>query len=249
MDKVDLDNPVDKPYFNPYQLEPLVNALKYESRFVLSEPYKTFAETLIARVHTDLTSMIPAGTILFRGRLNPIDFHDNKKEIPPYPAHEMGPPPLHLAIPGRINPEGISYLYCAEELDTAASELRPWKGAKITIAEIEVVKDIPIVDLSLNGPAIDIDLIILYEDFTRYFSVQWPPDMKLNYLPSQFFAEHLKSKGLHGIKYKSEFNLGGNNLALFYEEDYKIVDTYNVENIDVTYCIYRDKRNKDEKSI
>jgi DNA polymerase elongation subunit (family B) len=34
---------------------------------------------------------------------------------------------------------------------------------------------------------------------------------------------------------------------LFYEEDYKIIDTYNVENIDLTYCIYRDKRDIAEK--
>lgn len=57
--------------------------------------------------------------------------------------------------------------------------------------------------------------------------------MKVNYLPTQFFAEHFKAIGLRGIKYKSEFNEGGDNYALLCSEDYKIIDTVNVEVIHI----------------
>lgn len=247
MDGNDWNHHKDQPYLNFYRLEPLANALKHESRFVLCEPHKSFAQMVITKVHSDLQTVIPAGTILYRGRLNPLDFRDTSKEIPPFTQSEMGPPPVHLATPGRINPEGISYLYCANDIDTAGSELRPWKGAKITIAEIEIVKDIPIVDLSMNGMAIDTDWRLLYDDFARYFSIQWPPEMKLNYLFPQFFSEHFKAVGLHGVKYKSEFNIGGDNYALFHSADYKIKTTYNIENTDVSYCFYRDTRDETQK--
>ena len=83
--------------------------------------------------------------------LNAIDLTGYTKEVPPFSAKEMEPPPDDLATPGRINPEGIPYLYCSDDLDTAGSELRPWKGALITIAELKINKDIEIVDLTVDS--------------------------------------------------------------------------------------------------
>ena len=157
----------------------------------------------------------------------------------PFPPAEMGTPPQLLAISGRINPEGIPYLYCAGELDTAGAELRPWKGAYLTIAEVEIKKDIPIADLTLE--CIDENWKLFLYDFADMFSMQWPPELKLNYLVTQYFSEHFKAAGFRGIKYKSEFNVSGNNYALFYIDDYSIDKTYSVETSDISYFFYENK--------
>ena len=47
-------------------------------------------------------------------------------------------PPAELATAGRANPRGISYLYCATDEPTCIAEIRPWKGAKVTVAHIVV---------------------------------------------------------------------------------------------------------------
>lgn len=210
-----------------FRFKELVRILKYESRFVLPEPYKSFVDLIVRNVHEHFTSTIPAGSILFRGRINDISPQDHNKEASPFPAEQMGPPPSQLAGPGRINPEGIPYLYCAGDLDTAGAELRPWKGAWITIAEVKIVKDIKIANLTLDCE--DQNWSFFYDEFSKSFSIQWPPDLKINYLPTQFFSEHFKASGLRGIKYKSEFNEGGDNYSLFFGEDYEIVNTFNVE--------------------
>lgn len=45
--------------------------------------------------------------------------------------------------------------------------------------------------------------------------------------------------GSGGIKYKSEFNVGGNNYSLFYKEDYANIKTYSVETADVSFFYER----------
>ena len=235
------DDPFVDAIMDKLRLLALTNALKYESRYVLRDPYKSFVNSIIARVKNESKSVIKAGTILYRGRINPvasckvldleglnaIDLTGYTKEVPPFSAKEMEPPPDDLATPGRINPEGIPYLYCSDDLDTAGSELRPWKGALITIAEIKINKDIEIVDLTVDSQ--DDIWQIFHEDFSRLFSVQWPHDLKLNYIPSQYFSEQFKANNFRGIKYKSGFNDGGNNFAIFHREDYEIISTYIVE--------------------
>ena len=124
------------------------------------------------------------------------------------------------------------------QVDTAGSELRPWKGAFLTIAEILIDCDLPIVDLSIDCNDNCSALMVFFDDFTDMFSTQWPPESNLNYLVTQFFSEHFKSEGFRGIKYKSDFNFGGNNYALFFKEDYTINNTYVVETSELNYIFF-----------
>lgn len=217
----------------------MIDIIKHESRFVTQEPHKTFVDSVVRMVREQLSSIIPAGTTLYRARINKIDFGKKEHEKIPFPPSEMGPPPQLLATSGRINPEGIPYLYCAGELDTAGAELRPWKGAYLTIAEVELQKDIPVADLTLECN--DENWKMFLYDFADMFSMQWPPELKLNYLVTQYFSEYFKSAGFRAIKYGSDFNVGGNNYALFYKDDYAIVKTYSVETSDISYFFYKNK--------
>ena len=197
-----------------WQLQRMINIIKHETRFVTQEPHKSFVGSVVSMVGVQLSSIIPAGTTLYRARINKIDFERKEHEKMPFPPSEMGPPPQFLVSSGRINPEGIPYLYCAGEVDTAGAELRPWKGDILTIAEVEIKKNIYIADLTLE--CTDENWKMFLYDFADMFSMQWPPELKLNYLVTQYFSEHIKSAGFRAIKYKSEFNVGGNNYALFY---------------------------------
>jgi len=230
---------MDRRWDKLLRFDSLINILKHESRFIIQEPYKTFVNSIVQKVHEEVISIIPANTILFRARINEINFIDRMEERIPFPAEKMGPPPHQLAISGRINPEGIPYLYCAGDIETAGAELRPWKGAYLTIGEVKINNDITIADLTLDCK--DEEWNLFFDEFTHLFSIQWPPELKLNYLVSQYFTEHFKSVGLRGIRYNSEFNVGGNNYALFYKEDYDIVKTYSVETSEISFYFYKDK--------
>ncbi len=217
----------------------LTNVIKHESRFVLQEPHKSFVNSITQMIRDQFTSVIPANSILYRARINTINFENRDNEKIPSPPEEMGPPDHHLAISGRINPEGIPYLYCAGELDTAGAELRPWKDAYLTIAEVTIKSDITLADLTLNCKDDVWDMF--FDDFAEMFSRQWPPELKLNYLVTQYFSEHLKAEGFRGIKYKSDFNDDGNNYSLFYKEDYDINKTYIVSTSVISYYFYKNK--------
>lgn len=224
---------------NWWYLKKLIDIIKHESRFIIQEPYKSFVDSIVKMIHEQFNSIIPADSKLYRARINKTKFEMREDEKIPFPPDEMGPPPLHFAISGRINPDGIPYLYCAGDSDTAGAELRPWKGAYLTIGEIEIKQDIPIADLTLECK--DSSWQLFFYDFADMFSIQWPPELKLNYLVTQYFSEHFKSVGFRGIKYKSEFNAGGNNYSLFYKDDYEIIKTYSVETVDISYIFYENK--------
>lgn len=222
-----------------WQLQKMIDIIKNDSRFVVQEPYKSFVDSVVRLVCEQFSYIIPADTILYRARTNKINFKKSENEKIPFPPSEMGPPPHHLAISGRINPEGIPYLYCAGELDTAGAELRPWKGAYLTIGEVKIKQDVTIADLTVECN--DDNWKLFFYDFADMFSMQWPPELKLNYLVTQYFSEHFKSAGFRGIRYKSTFNVSGNNYALFYKDDYNIIKTYTVETSDISYFFYKNK--------
>lgn len=224
---------------NWWHLKQLIDVIKYESRFIMQEPYKSFIDSIVKMVREQFNSIIPADSKLYRARINKINFEKREDEKIPFIRDKMGTPLQHLTISGRINPEGIPYLYCAGELDTAGAELRPWKGAYLTIGEVEIKRNITIADLTLECK--DENWKLFFYDFADMFSMQWPPELKLNYLVTQYFSEHFKSVGFRGIKYKSEFNVGGNNYSLFYKEDYDIIKTYSVETSEISYFFYENK--------
>jgi hypothetical protein len=239
MDNTEFTNRTFERFGNWRTFESLIDILKHKSRFIIPEPYKSFVDSAITNVRGELRTVIPSNTILYRARINEINFEDREKEKIPFSPENMGHPPIQLAKPGRINPEGIPYLYCAGDPDTAGSELRPWKGAHLTIAEIKINNDLDIADLTTDCKNDLWD--VFFDELSLSFSTQWPPELKLNYLIPQFFSEHFKAVGLRGVKYRSEFNVGGDNYALFYGEDYSIVKTYCMETISVDFCFYQNK--------
>jgi hypothetical protein len=156
----------------------------------------------------------------------------------PLPIDKMGAPPVGLASAGRANPNGISYLYVASTVNTAISELRPHKNEKLTIAELEVVSETPLKLIDLRNPrrtispfqrldyieqlVSDIELLVrLGTDLTQPVLLD---DAALEYLPSQYLCEYIKSIGYDGVIYESALG-NGFNFAIFNASNVRAIST------------------------
>ncbi len=212
-----------------------VNEIKFENRFhlktenVVQQIYEYFSENNL--------EILKKGTIVYRAR---IDF-DSKYELNGIPLNEMGAPPPIIANEGRVNPIGMGCLYCAEEVDTAIAELRPWAGAYVTVAKGVVLEDCEIIVFHKNifNKNIEItDHKSLFElSVNGLFTGRHSPQSKTGYLPSQYIAEYLKNKNIKGIGYRSSLSKKGNNLALFNPSsvEFSSLDVFKIQDVKYKY--------------
>lgn len=180
------------------------------------------------------------GTELFRARIcdSPTGF---TKDM-------MGSPPAGKRKSGRVNPEGIGVLYLTSDEDTALREVRASAFDYITLGKFKLHKDIKVVNISgLNkiSPAVYLRSIEslaaninIFTDIAR--DVAKPlrrNDSALEYLPTQFITEFIKSKGYAGVSYMSTMGTGGTNVAIFDSSLFECTYTHVVEidSIDYTY--------------
>lgn len=182
--------------------------LKHINRFSLHPIHEEFVIRLLKFSNENCKKELEVGTKLFRARINKgISRGSTYKNV------EMGPPNPRLSSSGRMNPEGISYLYCADNLETAICEIRPHIGAEVTVSSVTLIKQMSFVDLTCGAPQ-------PYENFwTEIFATRFSepidPEEKLDYVVPQFFAERFKGYGFEGIIWKSGQSDGGNNVVLF----------------------------------
>ncbi len=170
---------------------------------------------------------------------------------------EMLKPPREIVSVGRANPDGISYLYVAENLDTCLSEVRPSNGQTVYIAQFRPIKDFRVIDL--RNPRKDISflslaenddnddfknlikLVNLLEEFSKELSLPVLPNRsRLDYIPTQFITEFFKNIGfLGGLMFNSSFGKGYN--IVIFDQDLVNCSTttpikiYKVKGIDLQY--------------
>ena len=158
--------------------------------------------------------------------------------VVPYSSKRMRPKP-EKASDGRINSKGIPCLYLATDEKTAISEMRPWVGSYVTIAQFKTLKDLKVIDcsrgeidpmamtaahldklwkLKQTTPEEDIKTIWRWIDLAFSEPVDRNDkgernDKIVNYEITQIIAELFKTNGFDGVKYKSLLN-NGENVAL-----------------------------------
>lgn len=178
------------------------------------------------------------GTELFRARIS--------DDIEGYPKEEMGQPPTRKRKSGRVNPEGIGVLYLTSDEATALREVRASAFDFVTIGKFELLKDIKVVNISgLNSisPAVYSSSIESLAANIRAFSdiareIAKPlrrNDSSLEYLPTQFITEFIKSKGYAGVSYTSTMGTGGTNIAVFDESLFECKSVHVVEISSIEY--------------
>lgn len=239
-------------FLNPEDWQEFTRYLSEANRFILSDYWRQFIENIIRTAHKR-TKRLKAGITLVRARIGTswIEFDDGDEQPYPISPHEMGPPPKHLARAGRLNSEGIPYLYLATKTDTAVAEVRPWIGSELTIGFFKILSDLKIVDTSNDKPRSTLSLYEFANPNGEAFDMRkrpshsytsaekeeyvWgeinsafsrpisPSDSPLKYLPTQYLSEKLKTEGYDGVAYKSSLSQEGYNIALFDPQKAKCV--------------------------
>ncbi|HRK95748.1 MAG TPA: RES family NAD+ phosphorylase [Rhodospirillales bacterium] len=231
--------------------------VRHVRRYVWDPETRAFLDTVLATLR-DRDVPIPEGTIFFRAQSG-IDYApvvEDGVEMGEVP-YGFGParmkPLANQAREGRVNPVAISVLYLASEKQTAISEVRPWVGAEISVAQFKVLRNLRAVDLSPGYGKRWIDLSVfdpgsqpdakqkekgVWIDIDNAFSRPVTlSDDSADYVPTQILAELFKNAGYDAIIYRSQFGEKGYNIALFNVEDAEVINCapYQVRGIEVTF--------------
>ncbi len=198
-----------------YAMTEWADQLKYANRYQLTEDQSNFVSYAIEHIASSPCA-IGAGTKYYRARKHSIGQDD------PYPLNLMGAPPAHLHKGGRCSPPGIPCLYLASDPETAICEVRPWKGAQISVASFVLNAGIRLIDLreawrvepkggerEIAGRAAA--MLVLANSFER----PGHEESEIDYVPTQFLASAFKSLGFDGLIYDSLMKASGHNVALF----------------------------------
>lgn len=145
---------------------------------------------------------------------------------------DLKSPPIGKASDGRGNPRGISYFYTSYDEETAISEVRPFKGSKVTVAKFETDQRLKVIDFDIN--TINESVRKTYLNFEEraflkilleHLSKPILPESELEYIPLQYIIEYIKVKGFGGIRYKSVVSSYHKKNFLFFDDStFKIKD-------------------------
>lgn len=216
-----------------------VNHIKHNNRF-----HNNHVNYVVLKEYLERLGKIINNRFLYRGRIS------NEE---PLTTRKMGAPPPKYATAGRANSEGISHLYLADEINTVINEIRPSIGDVVYIGEFSIPgsTDIKVIDFTKLS---ELD-VFEFEDPTRFSvnikifkemgkAIAKPVrsgDSKLDYLPTQFIVDFIKSlndtenAGYHGIMFESTVNPNGVNIMMF---DPNILECTNVTKKEITALQY-----------
>ncbi|MEG0367677.1 MAG: RES family NAD+ phosphorylase [Coprobacillus sp.] len=141
----------------------------------------------------------------------------------------------------RANPKYIRYLYAANDKYTALLEARAGISSLVSVADIEVISPLRILDITniKQYKTDDDELFLLLQELNNEFSTPATGELK-DYLASQVISEFIKSMDLKpnfdGICFRSSLNAKGKNYTIFSENKFKPVssDVYYISEVGLT---------------
>ena len=208
---------------------------------------------------------ITIGTVLWRAQLGVdyVPFRDaSGEEVADEPKGFSGArmqPVAEYAREGRANSSGIPVLYLASKERTAISEVRPWVGSEVSVAQFRVTRQLNAIDLtqghgksSWSGLTLnqlwgkeEVDAEgkarAVWTDVDNAFSRPiTPSDERESYISTRILAELFQEAGYDAIVYRSQFGQDGQdgyNIVIFKLEDAEILNCapYKVETIEVNF--------------
>lgn len=210
------------------------DSIKYTNRFHSG----MFNADTFASFLSIVAKGYPAGTRLFRARIS-----SNKNG---FPINNMYAPPKGLRSAGRVNPEGIGILYLSSDEKTVLNEVRANTFDYVTIGEFQAKRDMRVVNLSgiaktspfLYGGELEkyaVNRKVFREMALEIAKPLRRSDSSLEYLPTQYISEFIKSQGYDGVEYASTLREGGYNLAVF---DESLFECVGVKTVEVTKILY-----------
>ena len=127
-------------------------------------------------------------------------------------------PPSGSAGAGRCNPEGVSYLYAALEEHTAIAEIRPFIKDAISVAVLEPIRDLRLVNFDFDPSAVVNGKDFLFDDIRRDFC-RINKTQNGNYFITQFIASLIEHLGYDGLCFRSLLAMDGTNYVIFNAEN------------------------------
>ncbi|MCG2712307.1 MAG: RES family NAD+ phosphorylase [Candidatus Omnitrophica bacterium] len=217
--------------YNYRDWENFCKYLSNENRYILNDEYKKLTEEIL-KLAEDREAFLEQGSMFWRARTSKIPrvTEDGAIDSDSYTAEEMSACQEEDTKDGRANPTGISYLYLAENIETAIAEIRPYIGDKITAASFVLSRKIKIVDIRQGAPSLPEAVFSKNKDsfdnlwfgIKMYFSMPVKPQDPKGYIPMQYVAELFKNNGFDGIKFDSVQREGNFNLVLFNPSDVRL---------------------------
>ena len=210
--------------------------IKWRRRYVFGELPFGIADVrglLSEPLLEELSKQLPKGTRLFRARLGALPPKSARSGVGfdgaarPLGRKEVQPPPREKAKSGRANPEGIPVLYTSTNPETAIAELRPWKGAFVTVATATLQRNATVIDLAGESDFSEapfgtdtLEWQLRKERVLRMIGSELarpidPEQSGINYVPTQYVAEVIQEAGYDGIMYKS--SLGDQKNVVFFD--------------------------------
>lgn len=137
----------------------------------------------------------------------------------PYKDTQIGRVPPPRSKNGRMNRQGVSFLYLASDLCTAVAEVRPYPGQYVSTGKFVSSKDIHVVDLTnlkINKYSSDtkLDDFLTLKTINELFSRPVPNQTGNQYVITQLLADVIRKLGYDGVVYKSHVG-SGRNLVIF----------------------------------
>lgn len=205
--------------------EEFKETVKHGNRFF--DIHNEFSREEMLNVFTEffekMVEILPEGTPIIRARVNSDGPYDDiEKQI-----MECGPPPPEVARSLRMNPDGISYFYGAEDVHTCIRETRATKDKNLLIGTFKTKQPLKVINLSkvmtVTPPSIFSNNYDHEMNWTQDFLLSFSREISkpvqedeaaIEYIPTQIISEYIRLKGYDGVKYKSNLT-GGNNYTLF----------------------------------
>jgi len=211
-------------------------------RYVRTPDAEEFLRTVASNCKHRLRS-VPQGTLFWRAQLGhasrPVEALACELDVAFAP--ERMKPRQERAKEGRANPKGIPCLYLSTTRDAAMSEVRPWVGAFVSVAEFSTTRGLTIVDCSVlhgqffklaySGMSFDASGGLTMPAESEFERIVWAAidtafsepvtdsDDSAEYAATQTIADLFRAEGYDGIAYKSAFGDDGYSVALFKLDD------------------------------
>jgi hypothetical protein len=263
---MDIDDPEKPEFATGENYTHFSERVRRKRRYVLGVEENAFLDTVMATIR-DRSGPLKEGTIFYRAQqgINWREVTDLEGNIVNEEPEGFGPermkPRPNRATEGRANPAGISVLYLGTTEQTAISEVRPWIGASLSVAQFKTLKQLKAIDLSrghgkssffsvmhrfMNDgeqPTAEEKEKAVWIDIDNAFSRPVTlSDDKADYVPTQILAEFFRNAGYDAIIYKSQFGEKGYNVALFNVDDADAINCapYDVTEIEVKFKVAGD---------
>lgn len=224
----------------------LATAWRWFCSVIKNDPDAEWEYDSIDRWIKRTARVLPKGTMLFRARSG-FDSTDGKRK--PWSGVDIGAPPIHKCKPGRVNRMTQRVLYSTEQESTAVSEVRPSRGAIVSVCGLKVLKSLRVADLAKRiaspnpflsrGLRHNLEVSAVLNEFSHQLASPLARSDDLeDYLPCQYIADRIRAAGLDGIRYRSALVPAGTNVVLFDPDAAQVLQSslVRVTEVSVTYA-------------